>query len=230
MARLPRLVVPGLAHHVVQRGHSGQPVFADAQDRQAYLDALEGAARSQGMEVLAYALLDSEVHLLLRPASAGALAAVMQALGRRYVAAYRRRHGGSGTLWDGRFRAGVVEAGPSTLDVLRLIDALPARRGGAASPQAGSSAPHRLGGAHDRRLTDPPEYWALGNTPFDREAAYRALLTQGLDPAVERRLQHAARHGWAIGSAAFLKRLAANAGRPVQPRARGRPARQARAA
>lgn len=230
MARLPRLVVPGLAHHVMQRGHSGQAVFVDAEDRRAYLATLDDAARAQGVEVLAYALLDTEVHLLLRPDKAESLAATMQAQGRRYVAAYRRRHGGSGTLWDGRFRAGVVEPGPPTLDVLRLIDGLPVRRGLATSPQAAlwASAPHRLGAARDRLLTDPAEYWSLGNTPFDREAAYRALLAQGLDPAVEQRLEHAARHGWAVGSPEFLQRLAAEVGRVVRPRPRGRPVRSIR--
>ena len=59
----------------------------------------------------AYALLDDAVQLLLRPPSDAALSRMMQALGRRYVAAFNRRHGRSGTLWDGRFRAGVVQPG-----------------------------------------------------------------------------------------------------------------------
>lgn len=229
MARLPRLVVPGLAHHVVQRGHSGRPPFADDADRREYLGALEEATRARGVAVLAYALLADEVHLLLVPPDPGALGAAMQAIGRRYVAAFRRRHGGSGTLWDGRFRAGVVEPGPRTLDVLRLIDALPVRRGLAASAEAAawSSAPHRLGRLRDRLLADPAEVWALGNTPFEREAAYGRLLERGLDPAVEQRLEHAARHGWAVGSEAFLAGLAETAGRAVRPRGRGRPRRDA---
>jgi putative transposase len=229
MARLPRLVVPGLAHHVVQRSHSGRPPFADDADRREYLDALEEATRARGVAVLAYALLDDEVHLLLVPPDPGALAAAMQAIGRRYVAAFRRRHGGSGTLWDGRFRAGVVEPGPRTLDVLRLIDTLPVRRGLAASPEAAvwSSAPHRLGRVRDRRLAEPAEVWALGNTPFEREAAYGRLLARGLDAALEQRLEHAARHGWAVGSEAFLAGLAQSAGRAVRPRGRGRPRRSA---
>lgn len=232
MARQPRLVVAGLAHHVVQRGHSGQPPFADDADRREYLAALDEACRARGVAVLAYALLADEVHLLLVPPDAGALAGAMQALGRRYVAAFRRRHGGSGTLWDGRFRAGVVEPGPRTLDVLRLIDALPVRRGLAASPEsaAWSSAPHRLGQVRDRLLAEPPEVWTLGNTPFEREAAYRRLLERGLDPAFEQRLEHAARHGWAVGSDAFLAGLAERAGRAVRPRHRGRPRRGAESA
>lgn len=225
MARLPRLVVPGLAHHVVQRAHSAQPPFVDDADRRDYLAALDEAARARGVALLAYTLLADGVHLLLVPPDPGALGAAMQALGRRYVAGFRRRHGGSGTLWDGRFRAGVCEPGAHTLDVLRLIDTLAVRRGLAPSPEMSpwSSAPHRLGRVRDRLLAEPAEVWALGNTPFEREAAYGRLLARGLDAAVEQRLERAARQGWAVGSDAFLASLAESAGRPVQPRRRGRP-------
>ncbi|MBN8491282.1 MAG: transposase [Burkholderiales bacterium] len=220
MARLSRLVVPGQAHHLVQRGHNGQPVFLDEQDRRLYLEALRDALRSQGVVLHAYALQDQQVQLLLRPPSEAALSRMMQALGRRYVAGFNRRHGRSGTLWDGRFRAGVVQGGTPLLQCLRLIDGLPgADRWG--------SAPHRLGRQRDPLVTDPTEFWQLGNTPFEREAAYGALLAQGLSAAEAARLEHAAANGWAHGDAAFQAQMAEAAGRPVRPRPRGRPPRAA---
>lgn len=225
MARLPRLVVPGQAHHLVQRGHNAQPVFVDDDDRRHYLTALRDALRAHAVVLHAYALLDDAVQLLLRPPSEAALSRMVQAVGRRYVAGFNRRHGRSGTIWEGRFRAGVVEQGQPTLQALLLIDALSSRHGQAPSPQASrwSSAPHRLGLSRDPLLNDPPEYWQLGNTPFEREAAYAALLAQGLDEAVVRRIEHAAANGWALGSAQFLAALAQQSGRPVRPRAKGRP-------
>jgi putative transposase len=173
--------------------------------------------------VHAYALLDNQVQLLLTPPTEAALSRMMQALGRRYVAAFNRRHGRSGTLWEGRFRAAVVQPGAHTLQSLRLIDGLV----GQSMPSAGawSSAPHRLGLCRNLLLTDPPEFWQLGNTPFEREAAYRRLLEQGLDLSTVRRIEHAATHGWALGSAPFLAQVAQALGRAVQPRARGRPPR-----
>lgn len=228
MARLPRLVVAGQAHHVLQRGHNAQPVFVDDEDRRLYLHALQEAARAQAVQVHAYALLDHEVQLLLRPGTEAGLSRTMQAVGRRYGAAFNRRHGRSGTLWEGRFRAGVVQAGTHLLQCMLLIDALPARHGLAASPQAGrwSSAPHRLGLRRDPLVTDPAEFWRLGNTPFEREAAYAALLAQGLDAAVVRHVEHAAANGWALGTPQFLAEIAAQLGRAVRPRARGRPRRE----
>lgn len=229
MARLPRLVLPGHAHLLLQRGLSAQRVFVDDADRQQYLAALGEALRSQSVLLHAYALLDDGVLLLLRPPSQAALARCVQALGRRYVAAFNRRHGRSGTIWDGRFRAGVVQDGEPLLQALLLVDAAPQRQGLAGSPQQSvwASAPHRLGLKRDPLLSDPPEYWRLGNTPFEREAAYGRLLVQGLDARTLQRFEHAAANGWALGSPQFLADIAQRLGRPVRPRARGRPPRAA---
>jgi putative transposase len=218
MARLARLVAAGQAHLIIQRGHSGAAVFADGIDRTTYLAALRDAAAAEQVQVHAYALLPNEVELLATPGRHPALGRLMQALGRRYVAAHNRRHGRSGTLWDGRFRCGVVEPGAMRLQALCLIDA--------AAAEAGfTSAPHRLGGRRDAWLVDPPEYWALGNTPFDREAAYRALLDAGVAADVAAALRRAALGGWVAGSADFRAGLAAILSRPAQPRPRGRPRR-----
>ena len=219
MARLPRLVVAGQAHFVVQRGHSGAPVFADDTDRAAYLAALREAAATEQVQVHAYALLPTEVQMLATPAEPAALSRIMQSLGRRYVAAHNRRHGRSGTLWDGRFRCGVVEPGAMRLQALRLID-------GAAADAGITSAAHRLGGRRDVLLVDPPEYWQLGNTPFEREAAYRALLHAGVPAAAANALRSAAIGGWAAGSPGFKSILASATSRPAQPRSRGRPRRE----
>ena len=67
MARLPRLVVPGQAHLLIQRGHPAQPVFADAQDRSAYLAALHQAAETEQVAIHAWALLEGEAQLLATP-------------------------------------------------------------------------------------------------------------------------------------------------------------------
>jgi putative transposase len=229
MARLRRLVLPGQVHHLVHRGHNAQPVFVDDEDRRDYLAALLGAARANAVVLHAYALVDNEVQLLLRPPNESALSRTMQALGRRYVAGFNRRHGRSGTLWQGRFRAGVVQDGAHVLESLLLIDTLAARRVPAVLPPESvwSSAAHRLGLRRDPLVTDPPEFWRLGNTPFEREAAYGALLAQGLDATLAQRIEHAAANGWALGAPEFLAQVASALGRPVRPRARGRPPRRA---
>ena len=109
MARLPRLAVGGALHHVMQRGHDGHPVFRDDADRRLFLSLLSDAARAEAVAVHAYALLDSEIHLLATPAQAANLGRLMQAVGRRYVSAFNRRHQRRGTLWDGRFRSSLID-------------------------------------------------------------------------------------------------------------------------
>lgn len=219
MARLRRLEWPGQAHYLIQRGHGAlgeRGVFADAIDRSHFLAALGEAARAESVQVHAYALLSQELQMLATPTEPGALGRLMQALGRRYVSAYNRRHGHRGSLWDGRFRCAVVEPGITRLAVLQLVD-------GQSAEPGWTSCGARIGGASDPLLTDPPEWWALGNTPFEREAAYRARLLTGLPPAQALDLRQAALGGWAAASAAFAAQVAEVTARPAQPRARGRP-------
>ena len=222
MARLPRLSIANHPHWLIQRGHSGSPVFTDGVDRGVFLAALKEAAGAERVQVHAYALLDDEVQLLATPATATGVSRMMQSLGRRYVSAYHRRHGGSGTLWDGRFRCAVVDAGVTLLDVMCLMDALPGLAG--LAPDAGaSSLNHRAGGKSDALLVDPMAYWLLGNTPFERQAAWRTRVAEGLPDARAKALRAAALGSWAVGSPAFATGIAEQAARPATPRPRGRP-------
>lgn len=93
----------------------------------------------------------------------------------------------------------------------------------AAGDWAWSSASHHLGALSDPLVSDAAEYWALGNTPFDRAAAYGSLVQDMLPAARAQALAEAATKGWAIGSAAFLAQVQARVERPVAPRPRGRP-------
>ena len=225
MARLPRLALAGQAHLVALYGHSGQPVFLDDDDRHQFLAALRESALQQAVAVHAYVLLDTHVHLLLTPGTAPALGALMQGLGRRYVAGFNRRHGRQGTLWAGRFRATVVQAGAAVLDAMLVIDHPPVRTGAvlAAQDQAWSSARQHLGLLRDNLITEAGAWWSLGNTPFEREAAYRRLLDDGLPITRAAQLADAGRKGWPVGDSQFLTDLAQQTTRPVLPRPRGRP-------
>lgn len=216
MARLPRLALPGHFHWLVQPAHHALEAFIDDVDRQAYLAALQQAAQQEQVQIHACALGAQAVHLLATPPRSESLGRLVQAVGRRYVSAYHRRHGGSGTLWNGRYRCAVVEPGPTLLDVLCLIDSLTE---GALDTGQG----HRAVGHPAPWLSDPAEYWALGNTPFDRQAAWRLRLGEGLSQVSRQTLMKAAMGGWVVGSSGFGLDIAEAASRPVAPRPRGRP-------
>ncbi len=223
MARLARLALGGHTHYLIQRAHgsvAARGAFADEADRRAFLAALHEAAVAERVQLHAYALLPHEVQLLLTPVEGHALGRLMQALGRRYVSAYNRRHHHHGSLWDGRFRCAVVEPGHTRLGLLRLVDGQ--------SPEPGvTSAQAHAGGPREPCLTDPPELWALGNTPFEREAAYRELLAAGLSAEPADAWRRAALGGWVIGSPVFAAEVAEHSARPARPRKPGRPRRSA---
>lgn len=224
MARLPRLSIPGLPHHVLQRGNNRQAVFLDDADRSRYLTLLGEAAGRFKVAVHAYVLLDNHVHLLLTPTDANGLAQTLQTLGRGYVRYFNDRHGRSGTLWEGRYRSAPLDL-PHLLPCLVWLDTHPMRAGLVSEPAAygWSSHGHYIGQRVDRLISPPDAYWALGNTPFAREAAYADLVHAGLGAPVLGALARFAQGGWPLGDANFAAEVGQMGGRrTVQGRA-GRP-------
>jgi putative transposase len=210
---------------MLQRAHFGQRAFLVDDDRRAYLAALSGGAAANNVALHAYVLLDDHVHLLATPQDGPALGRMMQGLGRRYGAAFNRRHQRTGALWGARYSAAPVDSVYYLLDAMLFIEQHPVRAGLAvdAAEYVWSSARHHLGRAHESWITDAAQYWKLGNTPFERETAYAALLAEPLALAHVQRLAEAGRKGWALGPPRFLEQLARTTTRPLTPRPRGRP-------
>lgn len=227
MARLSRLALAGHVHLVELCALPGARLAHDDEDRREALASLHSAAQQHRVALHAYALLDTHLYLLATPQYNEGLSLMVQGLGRRYVPRFNRRHGLAGRLWDGRFRATIVQPGALVLDALLFVDSLPSGDlpAGPAAEHPWSSARHHLGHVRDPMLTDRAEYWQLGNTPFERERVYRSRLEEGLAASRRAQLAEAVHKGWALGDAAFLDRLGELIDRPLQPRRRGRPAR-----
>jgi putative transposase len=224
MARLPRLSLAGLPHHLIQRGHNRQPIFLDAADYVQMHALLVEQARLDGVAVHAYVLMPNHFHLLATPTEADSLARMMQGVGRRYVRYFNARAGRSGTLWDGRYRCAPLEPSAFVLPCMVYLDLHPVREGLAEAPAAyaWSSHAHFAGLASDRLVTPHQRVWQLGNTPFARESAYVARVEQGVPPETARALRDSAMHGWALGDEAFMASLQKQTGRRLT---RGRPGR-----
>ena len=225
MARLPRLVLPGQPHHIIQRGNNRQAIFVDDKDRQHFLATLRECALTHQVAIHAYVLMDNHLHLLLTPSTAEALSRMMQSLGRRYVGGFNARLQRSGTLWEGRFRAGLIEGERHLLACIRYIELNPVRGGLCAEPAQWpwSSAAHHLGLARSSLITEHELYWSLGNTPFEREHAYREFMGQGVSVAEQAQFTEGALRGRPLASEAFLKPLAIQHAQVVNKRPRGRP-------
>ena len=127
MARKPRLFIPGLAAHVVQRGHCRGDVFHDQHDFEWYLGMLGEACEQHGCALHAYVLMNNHVHLLVTPEAAESVSEMMQALGRRFVPIMNKKYERSGSLWEGRFKACLVDNERYLLACYRYIELNPVR-------------------------------------------------------------------------------------------------------
>jgi len=225
MARLPRLTLASLPHHIIQRGNNGAEIFVDTADCNQMLDLLREMARRFGVDIHAYVLLPDQFQLLVTPEADASLPQFMQSVGRSYVRYFNDRHGRSGTLWEGRYRSTLIQTERYLLTCMAYIDLNPVRAGLVIDPRdfAWSSHAHYAGLRHDRLLTPHPLYWELGNTPFAREAAYVELVRAGVRAADQSALTEATLRGWAAGDADFLEALQKNTERRVLPAKAGRP-------
>ena len=225
MARLPRLSVAGHLHHVVARGHNDQPIAIDDLDFQTFLGALRDSAQHAGVAVHAYVLLANRLQLLVTPSQSDSLGRMMQAIGRHYVPYFNARHQRSGSLWAGRFRSTVLESDAYFIPCAQLIEqqALQAGLVSTLSAYPWCSHAHHVGSRREPWITDHPGYWALGNTPFDREVAYQRLSDTPVAAALVAEIESATHKSWPLGSEAFRRSLGKLTVRRLEPAKRGRP-------
>lgn len=127
MPRRPRLDLPGIPQHIVQRGNDRQPCFFQEVDYVRYLQELRELALRQHCTVHAYALMTNHVHLLLTPTEVGQVAALMQTLGRRYVRYVKDRYHRTGTPWEGRYKSCPMDRESYLLCCYRYIELNPVR-------------------------------------------------------------------------------------------------------
>jgi putative transposase len=229
MARLSRLDVVQWPHLLVQHVREGERLVRDEVDRQMLWMAMLDAARQTLVAVHAYAVLDNHFHLVVTPTQPGTLGTFMQAIGRRYVARYNHRHGRTGTLWDGRFRGTVLTPEQHLIDAILFVEThpglhLPPQGVASGVSEFGySSVLHHVLHHSDPLVQDHALFWALGNTPFEREGLWRRRLQLGLSFDERAYLAEAMLKGWALVDPAQRAALERATGRRMAPRPRGRP-------
>ena len=225
MARLPRLTLPGYPHHIVQRGNNRQPIFLAATDQKYLLDLLHKASREFDVALHAYVLMGDQFQLLATPETERGLPLMMQAVGRSYVRYFNGLNDRSGTLWEGRYRSTLVQPEKYLLACMVYLDLNPVRAGLVSETSLYPwSSHHHYAGLHSDKLIKPhPLWWSLGNTPFEREAAYAQLVRHGLTAGQEQAVTESMLGGWAIGEPGFFKDLQKHTQRRLQKLKAGRP-------
>lgn len=228
MARQARLCIPGLPHLVQLSAAGGaQPLASDTLRWRVLAWLGEGIA-THDVQLHAYGVLPAAIVLLATPQRSEGLSALVQMLARR-VSLAQPAGGPRAPVWAGRFRSAVVQPESWGIVATVWVDAA-AQRAGLDTPAQpwpwSSRAAHcglvaGAGNALPLQLLGP--HWKLGNTPFEREAAYARLLQAGVDAARARAVEQALRSGSALGDDAFLAGLEAASGRRVRAARRGRP-------
>jgi putative transposase len=228
MARLPRLDLPGIPQHVVQRGNNRLPCFLDDTDRRRYLTLLREALLQAECVLHAYVLMDNHTHLLVTPPCKGAVSTMMQRLGRQYSGLFNARHGRTGTLWEGRFKSCLVDSAEYLLRCYRYIDLDPVRARMSEDPERyawSSCAAHC--GREDPFLTAHPAYVALGTSLDERGSAYRLLFQKVLSDDAVQEIRAYLDQQRALGRDAFQAMVAAKTRRLAAVRPAHRPPKQA---
>lgn len=223
MARLPRFILPGYPQHVIQRGNNRQAILQDEDDYWFLWSKLKDAAAKFGCDIHAYALMPTHFHLVLTPWQDDGIGKLMQYTGRYYVQHVNARYERTGTLWDGRYRATLLDPDEYLLPVSRYVETNAVRAGVVAAPgdyEWSSYGANALG--NDDELVRPhAAYRALGRSAKARQDAYRDGFSTPLDDATLKLIRDATNKAWVLGNDDFCAGVEAKLNRRAVPRPRG---------
>src|SRR5450759_1536820 len=228
MARLPRYVIPGQPQHIIQRGNNRQVIFAAEADYQFFRDSLVEAAGRFGLAIHAYVWMTSHNHLLATPTDTDSISKTFQSAGRKYVQYFNHTYRRSGTLWEGRYRATVIDSERYMLSTMRYIDLNPVRAGMVAHQRQYPWSSHRHyaygeGGISLNWLIEHDQYVDLGRSEEMRRQAYRELFKSEMDPQELAEIRNCTHKGWALGDRRFREEIEGMGERRAGPAAKGRP-------
>ncbi len=225
MPRQPRYFIPNIPQHVIQRGVDRQAVFFKHEDYQLYLKSLYTAANLYQCHIHAYALMTNHTHLLITPGESRSLPLLMQAMGRTYVQALNKQYERTGTLWEGRYKASLIQSDNYLLACYRYIELNPVRAGIVSSPEdyTYSSYRHNALGQPDELIVTHSVYDKLADNPAQRQAAYRRLFSDTITPELLSLIRKTTNACLVLGNDRFKDEIESMLGRSVRPGKNGRP-------
>jgi putative transposase len=231
MARNPRLFLPHMPLHIVQRGHDRNAVFVQQADYAYYLENLKQVSSDLLIKVFGYCLMTNHVHLLLAPGDdANSISRLMKILAARQTRYVNKLEKRSGTLWEGRFKASLIDSDSYLLACYRYVDLNPVRAKIVNAPleYRWSSFGDHVGSAPTGWLDDVPSFLALGRTVSDRRAAYLNFVEQLVPESELQLIRSAIQRNQIAGSEKFQRQIEERTGRRISTRAQGRPAKKSK--
>ncbi len=218
MSRAARIVVPGAAHHVTQRGARRQQTFFTDTDYARYVDLIAEGRLKANVSVVAWCLMPNHVHLILVPQTTDGLVRALSSAHQRYTWVINRRNGWTGYLWQRRFHSTPMDDAHLIL-AIRYVELNPVRARLVERPEEWrwSSVRGRVSGTGDALIEGArPEL--LANV-----ADWKGFLAEGLDEANARRIRSIETKETVLGGPAFVRHVETMAGRSLETRPRGRP-------
>ncbi len=225
MARLPRYFVKGQPQHIIQRGNNRGLIFAHDDDYLFYLACLQDAIETNNLLIHSYVLMTNHVHLLASPELETSIPKTMQSVGRRYVQYFNHTYSRTGTLWEGRYKATVIDSEQYLLTCMRYIELNPVRAGMVKRPKEypWSSYAINAEGKTSKLIKTHNIYRKLGANNEERQSTYRQLFQIAMGKCDLAALREATNKGWALGGERFRAEIERLSGRRSIARARGRP-------
>jgi len=224
MPRRARMYIAGLPYHVVQRGNNREACFIEADNYRFYLELWCQIARRYDVSVHAYCLMTNHVHFLVTPAKQDAVSRTMKVVGSRYARYINLRYRRTGTLWEGRHRASLVQSERYLLCCYRYIELNPVRAGMVGRPDEYRWSSYGFNARGEGDWLEPhEEYRRLGKTAEARFHAYQALFARPLGGEDLHRIRKAAHYCQPVGDDRFRRQIAERYGIKAGQMHRGRP-------
>jgi len=224
MPRLPRFVIPGQPQHVIQRGNDRQDIFCAEDDYSFYLEKLGEAAEKYQCDIHAYVLMTNHVHLLVTPQQDNSIGKTMQSLGRYYVQYFNHSYNRTGGLWEGRYKATLIDSEQYLLTCMRYIELNPVRASKMAShPSEYPWSSYRFNalGQSNELVIPHKEYKRLGADDTKRQTAYRKLFRSHIPEMTLEAIREATNKAWVLGGDRFKKRVKKKLNRPLESTGHG---------
>ncbi len=223
MPRKPRFIIPGIPVHIVQRGHSRDPVFFEEADYRVYLEWLGEAAKKYECKIHAYVLMTNHVHLLVTPSDNTGVSRLIQSLSSYYVRYINKTYGRTGTLWEGRYKSSLVDCDNYFLVVSRYIEMNPIRANMVTHPSEypWSSFRRNALGKSIKLITPHYCYQKLGKNNEERFLAYYSLFKHKIPDFTLAEIRDSINKTWVLGDNIFKSQIEEQTGRRANPLPRG---------
>jgi len=206
MPRKPRIHFPGAVYHVMLRGNHGQDVFSDDADRSRFYLLLQEGTERFKHRIHSFCLMTNHVHLAVQVRETP-LSRIMQNLGFRYTQYVNRRQQKSGHLFQGRFKALLIDADGYLLELVRYIHLNPVRAGMVEKPEAFPWSAHRayLGLERLPWLTTDWIYGQFAQHLGESRRRYKKFMAEGLHEGHRPEFHRGSFQGRALGDDNFIE-------------------------